>query len=130
MLKQGATIALTMAPHEEELSIPVMYKQLPGSVSPGSVIFLCDGTIRLKVLETSRDSVLCEAETGGTVVSHKGINIVGTTSKASAITREDIGHIKFGAKQGVDYIAVSFVNRASDIELAKSLISIPAKESR
>jgi pyruvate kinase len=127
ILKDGAEIKLTTA-QEDELSIPVMYKQLPESVSVGSDVLLCDGAIKLKVLETGRDYVLCKVETGGTVISHKGVNITGTTSKVSAITKEDIKHIKFGAKQNVDYIAVSFVNRAKDIEFAKSIISKTGKE--
>lgn len=129
ILRNRSTIRLTNFQDDSELSIPVMYKQLPESVSPGSTILLCDGTIKLKVLETDKKhSVLCETEVGGTVTSHKGVNIVGTTSKVSAITTEDIKHIKFGAKQNVDYIAVSFVNNSKDIALAKSIISKTGKK--
>lgn len=62
------------------------------------------------------------------VTSHKGVNITGTTKNASAITKKDMEHIRFGAKNSVDYIAVSFVNRSEDIKLAKSIISETGKE--
>lgn len=123
ILRHNAEIKLTAAGLEDELSIPVSYEKLPEAVSIGSSIMLCDGSIKLKVIKKYKDSVLCAVENGGTVSSHKGVNITGTTSKVSAITKEDIKHIKFGVSQDVDYIAVSFVNRAKDIRLAKSIIA-------
>jgi pyruvate kinase len=122
-LKEGAKVKLTNYQSDEKGTIPVIYKELIESVAIGSTILLCDGTIKLKVLEIHSDNLICKVENGGVVVSHKGVNITGLTSKVSAITEEDAKHIKFGVINNVDYIALSFVTKADDITRAKSIIA-------
>ena len=60
---------------------------------------------------------------GGTVTSHKGINLPGTRVSAPTLTDKDREDIRFGAEQGVDYVALSFVRGADDVRAAKQLIA-------
>ncbi len=73
MLHKGNLITLTVedTPGNEK-RIPVSYKQLPESVSPGSLIYLSDGFIQLRCIEISGKDVLCEVLIGGQLYSHKG----------------------------------------------------------
>lgn len=123
VLKEGAKVKLTGSASRDKETLPIMYESLAESVAAGSSILLCDGAIKLNVVDVHGDIVMCNVENGGTVISHKGVNIMGTTSKVSAITKEDIEHMRFGIGNGVDYIALSFVTKAGDIKTAKSIIS-------
>lgn len=123
VLKDGSEVKLVDHETKDGKFIPVIYDELLKSVSTDSVVLLCDGAVRLRVLEVRDGYVLCHVEIGGTLVSRKGVNITGISSKVTAITKSDMEHIRFGVRQKVDYIAVSFVNKPEDIMLAKSVIA-------
>jgi len=102
--------------------VSVSYIDLPESVSPGERILLDDGAIRLKVLSTDEDEVVCRIETSGILDEHKGVNIPGSELQLPSLTDKDIEDLYFGIEQEVDMIALSFVRKAEDVlELKKRL---------
>ncbi len=96
--------------------IPVQYAGLPQDVKKDDHILLCDGMIELKVLKTSADEIQCQITTGGNVLSHKGINVPTASISLNPITKKDLEDLAFGMKHDVDYVAMSFVKSAQNIE--------------
>jgi pyruvate kinase len=101
---------------------PTTYRALPRDVQRGDRILLDDGLLELRVLETSRDSVLCEIIEGGPLGERKGINLPGVHVSAPALSLKDRRDLRFGLELGVDAVALSFVRRARDVEAARRLV--------
>ena len=95
---------------------------LAREVEPGSRILLSDGRIELRVRATHGNDVECEVLNGGAVGEHQGINLPGTAVSIPILTEKDKLDLKFGLKQGVDAVALSFVRSADDIRTAKDLM--------
>ncbi|MDD3650820.1 pyruvate kinase [Immundisolibacter sp.] len=98
------------------------YAELAQDVQPGDRLLLNDGLIQLRVIEVRGDAVHCEVEAGGELSDHKGINKQGGGLSAGALTAKDREDIPTAAALEVDYLAVSFVRRALDIELTRELL--------
>jgi pyruvate kinase len=95
--------------------IPVLYQRLPESVRKGSKIYINDGRIELRTVEKTSDEVHCTVTTGGSVLSHKGINIPEGPIFLESVTEKDLRIVKFGLSQGVNVFGVSFIQNADDI---------------
>ena len=80
-----------------------------------ALVYLADGRIRLRVLETGDDEVRCAVEVGGRVSSHQGLNLPGAEVGLPAAGREDLAWVDFAIEHGIDLLAVSFVRRAEDL---------------
>jgi len=106
-----------------EKVVPIQYYDLYKQVRKGNVILLSDGLIELKVLRTQKPFIYCEVIRPGIIFSHKGINIPSVKIEADVITTKDKEDLKFGIKQDVDWVALSFVKSAKDILQLRSLIS-------
>ncbi len=109
--------------------IGVSYENLPTEVKSGDRILLADGMMELTVKETNEKTITCEVITGGILTSHKGINLPTGTIKAPALTKKDKEDLVFGLKHDVDYVALSFVTTANDIEQIKKIISDENKDT-
>src|SRR6185436_1449661 len=94
-------------------TIPVDW---PGvsSLREDELVYLADGSIRLRVREPEDGGVDAEVEVGGTLSSHKGMNIPGVTARSA--TDGDLGWVEFAVEHGLDLVAVSFVSAAADLE--------------
>ncbi|MBU5438437.1 pyruvate kinase [Tissierella sp. MSJ-40] len=103
--------------------VSVSYKGLPGDVKKDNTILIDDGLVEVKVLEILNDTdVKCIVLNGGTLKDHKGVNIPNVSINLPAITKKDIDDIIFGIENGIDFIAASFVRKASDVlEIRKIL---------
>jgi pyruvate kinase len=88
----------------------------------GDQILLDDGNLELRVLGVSDRRVECEVVDGGPLRSHKGMNLPGVALSTPALTEKDRHDLVFGIQHNVDYVAMSFVRRAEDVEEAKALI--------
>ncbi|MDD4583818.1 MAG: pyruvate kinase [Eubacteriales bacterium] len=100
----------------DETICSVSYKGLPKDVKPGDTILIDDGLVALEVLEVKYGSdILCTVKNSGTVKDHKGINVPSVHINLPGITQKDREDIEFGIRKGIDFIAVSFVRRASDV---------------
>jgi pyruvate kinase len=95
--------------------IPVEYKRLPESVSPGSIIFLNDGFIQLRVESVLADEVICRIIIGGPLRSHKGLNLPGVKIFADVVSETDLTFVDFALGEGIDTFGVSFAESADDI---------------
>ncbi len=93
----------------------VSYKGLAEDVVPGDTILIDDGLVGLRVEEVQGDEIICIVENSGIVKNHKGVNVPGVKINLPALTQKDISDIEFGIGQGIDYIAASFVRKASDV---------------
>ena len=115
---------LVLAPEDEARSgeIPVTYGELANDVKVGDRILINDGLLDLVVLDVNRERVTARVVHGGLLSSHKGINLPGVLVSAPSITDKDRADIEFAVAQEVDYLALSFVRRASDIEGLRRLI--------
>lgn len=96
--------------------IPTQYAHLPRDVEKGDRILIDDGYLELKVLGSGRGYVDCRVARGGTLVSHKGMNLPGVDVSAPSLTKKDIADLEFGISRGVDYVAMSFVRSANDMK--------------
>ena len=102
--------------------IPTDYRRLPAEVRPGDRVLFDDGRIQLRVLSTSGSDVTCRALEGGMVREHKGINLPGVALSAPALTDKDRADALLGARLGVDYVALSFVRRAQDVQSLRRVL--------
>jgi len=122
-LEQDKEIVLTT---EEILGdaqrISVTYEGLPEDVHVGSTILLDDGLIELRVVGISGKDIKCRIVNGGTLKSKKGVNVPGVKTSFPGITDKDKADILFGIEQGVDFIAASFVRKASDVLEIRELL--------
>jgi len=104
--------------------IPVQYQDLPRDVQIGDRVLLDDGLMELKVIDSSnKKEVLCEVIIGGVLLSRKGLNLPGTNLSLPAITKKDWSDLDFLLDQGADWVALSFVRRASEVQALKEYIA-------
>lgn len=104
-------------------AVGIDYKALPNDVKPGDLLLLNDGLIQLSIKCVKGDKIHCIVEAGGTLSNNKGINRQGGGLTAPALTDKDKDDLNFAIAQQVDYIAVSFPRDASDMHLARELIT-------
>ena len=81
----------------------------------GDTILLDDGLVRLTVLETSETEIRCRVENDGNMKNHKGVNVPGVRLNMPYMSQQDRDDLLFGAEQGFDYVAASFVRSAADV---------------
>ncbi|HET6999304.1 MAG TPA: pyruvate kinase [Solirubrobacterales bacterium] len=113
-LETGTHVTLTPREVEgDEDTIPVSWSGI-SDLREDQLVYLADGAIRLRVNDPGRDEVDCEVEVGGTLSSHKGMNIPGGAD-LPATTGVDLGWVEFAVEHGVDLLAVSFVSTADDL---------------
>ena len=123
-LRDGERIVITTDETIEgtERRISTTYDPLPRDVQPGDKILLDDGNLELRVVSTSEQEVACEILHGGTLRPNKGMNLPGVRLSTPALTEKDRRDLDFGIRQGVDYVALSFVRQAADVEEVKALV--------
>ena len=92
------------------------YKGLPGDVAVGDDLLIDDGKVALRALEVTDTDVVCTVEVGGVVSDHKGINLPGTAVSVPALSEKDEEDLRWAVRSGVDFIALSFVRSAADIQ--------------
>lgn len=106
------------------------YQSLPRDVKFGDMILIDDGKIELKVKEVRDTEVLTEVVYGGPLKSRKGINLPFTKVSAPSLTEKDLKDLEFGLKHNLDWIALSFVRKASDILALREIIDSHKSTSR
>jgi pyruvate kinase len=103
--------------------ISSQYRALADDVDAGNRILLDDGNIELIVKSVSGSDITCEVVTGGILSDHKGMNLPGVTISSPSLTESDHVDAHFALQLGVDFLGLSFVRRAADIEDLRALIS-------
>ncbi len=95
---------------------------LARSVKHGDRLLLADGSVELRVESTDGSVIDTTVVDGGEIGEHKGINAPGVALAASALTIKDVDDLAFGLSLGVDMVALSFVQSASDLAQARRLL--------
>ncbi len=122
-LEEGAKFVVTMDEcigNNERCT--VSYKGMINDVKVGDTILIDDGLVALNIEKIEGNDIFTTVQNSGVVSSRKGVNLPGVVINLPAITEKDIEDIKFGIEQGIDFIAASFVRKASDVlEIRKVL---------
>lgn len=102
--------------------ISITYSDLPNDVQVGSTILIDDGLIGLTVVDIQGTEIKTRIVNGGTIKSKKGVNVPGVAISLPGITEKDTNDIIFGIGQDIDFIAASFVRKASDVLEIRALL--------
>ncbi len=124
-LVEGQEYTLTSREVEGDETINhITYAGLPADVTAGNTILVDDGLVELEVLEVKNGTdIVCKVLNGGELGSRRGVNVPNVKIKLPGITDKDKEDIIFGAEQGYDFIAASFVRNAACIEEIKALLA-------
>ena len=124
-VKKGDEIILDYAAEHDGLTFPVQYN-LAEKVKVGEPIYIFDGKVRTTVIEITSDTAIkLRVENDGVLMSRKGINLPDTDFGGDILTPKDIADIEYGAQADIDYVALSFVQSAEDINnLRQMLVSL------
>ena len=128
MLVTGQTFVLDAARTElgDAQGVGLDYKELPQDVKAGDVLVLNDGMIVMQVQAVKGPAVHCTVTQGGELSNNKGINKKGGGLTAPALTAKDMEDIKTAMSFRADYVAVSFPQNATDMEMARQLCNVAA----
>lgn len=113
----GSTVTIT--PDEVDGTanlIPVDWPGLADALRVDDTVYLADGSIRLRVITNNGHSVECEVEVGGPLSSHKGMNLPGVEAGLDSVSADDLRWVEFAVANQLDFIAVSFVRKAEDLD--------------
>jgi pyruvate kinase len=109
----------------EKGRITVSYAALVDDIRAGARILIADGIMALEVLSVEGRVMHCRVDAGGELGSKKNVNILGVHTRLPAMSEQDMADLRFGHEQGMDYVAASFIRRASDVTaIQKYLASI------
>ena len=121
-LEQGEDFVLVPDGEDSPGEIPITYDHLATDVHEGDRILIDDGLIELIAMEVRAPKVRARVLNGGLLRAHKGLNLPGVQVSAPSITEKDALDIEFAVAQSLDYLALSFVRRAGDIEQLKGMV--------
>jgi pyruvate kinase len=117
----GSEIDLVSGNRGDETTVAVDYPGLERDVRVGDRVLLGDGAIELTVREIRGDRVRCSVEHGGPLRTRMGVNLPSRSLSLSALTPKDEQDVEIGLAMGVDYIGLSFVRAAVDVETLRAL---------
>ncbi len=123
-LQEGKPFRLDMddAPGDET-RVRMPHKEIFQAIEDGTDLLVDDGKIRLRVTASGADFAETEVVTGGVISNRKGVNVPGVVLPLSSLTEKDRSDLQFGLDQGVDYVALSFVQQPQDLADARRLIA-------
>ena len=133
ILTEGEPFTLDpgLGAHEgTDRAVGMTYPDLATDVQAGDELILGDGQIELRVVGVEGARVECRVITGGELTDHKGINRRGGGLSAKALTDKDREDVRLAASLEVDYLAVSFVRQAADVEEARALLKAAGSDAR
>ncbi|NQV82211.1 MAG: pyruvate kinase [Rhodospirillales bacterium] len=123
-LEQGNTFRLDLSDGiGDETRVSLHHPEIFQALETGTDLLLDDGNIRLRVRDCSSDFAETEIVTGGTLSDHKGVNVPTVILPLSSLTEKDREDLRYGLDLGVDWVALSFVQRPEDIAEARKLIA-------
>ncbi|MEM9433234.1 MAG: pyruvate kinase [Pseudomonadota bacterium] len=101
--------------------VQLPHTEIFAALEPGSSLLVNDGKIRLKVKDCGKEFADCEVIVGGTISNNKGVNVPDVVLPLAALSAKDRKDLEFVCELGVDWLALSFVQRAADVEEGKAL---------
>ena len=105
---------------KERVCLP--HNEIFDALEPNASLLVNDGKIRLKVKECGADFADCEVMAGGEISDRKGVNVPDVVLPLAALTEKDRADLECACKAGVDWLALSFVQRPADMEEARALV--------
>lgn len=119
----GETISFVRTGTEgDKTSIPLPHPEIFAAIAPGQDLLIDDGRVRVKVTGLGDDRIDAKVINGGVISNRKGVNLPGTMLDLSPLTVKDRADLEFGLSLGVDWVALSFVQKAADLIEARSII--------
>jgi pyruvate kinase len=129
-LVPGEEIVLTAEPTTDpEREIPFPHPEIIPDISLGDRILLDDGALECEVVAVTPPSVHCRVRVGGVLTSNKGVNLPGVKLQIPAMTEKDYGDARLALELGLEYLALSFVRRADDIQVLRDYLTQEAHTS-
>ncbi len=122
VLRTGGEITVCSEDLVSGDELPVMPAVIGQVLEPGHDVLIDDGQVRLRVDEVSQGRARCAVVVGGTVTSHKGVNLPGVPLPIPSLTRKDTADLEWALSTGVDFVALSFVRSPSDVRELRTLI--------
>ncbi len=107
----------------DETRVLLNHPEVFRALEVGTDLLLDDGKIRLRVTEFSNDHAVTEVVTGGVLSNHKGVNLPDSIIDVSPLTEKDREDLRFALDMGVDWIALSFVQRPEDVAEGRKLVA-------
>jgi len=121
-VKTGDILTLDFAAEHDGLVVPIQYNLAP-KVKVGEPLYIFDGKIRTTVSEISSDTAIkVHVENPGTLMSRKGLNLPDTDFGGDILTAKDLSDIEWGSTRDFDYVAISFIQSADDINKLRSIM--------
>jgi len=124
LLEAGNTIKITTdyshVGNKDKIS--VSYPGIVDDLKPGNTVLLDDGLVGLEVTEIKGNEIICKVINTGELGETKGVNLPGVSVGLPALSEKDIADLKFGCEQGVDFVAASFIRKASDVAEVRKVL--------
>ena len=121
-LAEGATFRLDLNDAPGDASrVQLPHPEIFEALEPGQSLLVDDGKIRLKVKECNGDHAVCEVKVGGTISNRKGVNVPDAVLGLAALSDKDRRDLEFVCRLGIDWLALSFVQRPADVMEAREL---------
>ena len=121
-VKKGDELVLAYGAEHNGNTVPVQY-DLSEKVKEGERLYIFDGKIRTTVVGLGDKSVTVRVENDGKLMSRKGINLPDTDFGGDILTEKDYRDLEYGAKTDIDYVALSFIQSAGDVEAARGFLA-------
>jgi pyruvate kinase len=122
-VESGESIRFVLKGAEGDKSaIPLPHPEIFAAVSPKDHLLIDDGRVRVRVKNPGSDFIDAEVVVGGVISDRKGVNLPGTVLDLSPLTKKDRIDLAFGLELGVDWVALSFVQKPGDMIEARSLV--------
>jgi pyruvate kinase len=122
VLHKGDQITVCAEDAATDGELPVAPAVIGDVLEPGHDVLIDDGLVRLRVDEVSKGRARCAVLVGGSITSHKGVNLPGVPLPIPSLTRKDTDDLEWALHTGVDFVALSFVRSAADVRDLRSII--------
>ncbi|MFI5001587.1 MAG: pyruvate kinase, partial [Reyranellales bacterium] len=123
-LKKGQKLRFDMSPAPATAKrVPLLHPEIFQAAKPGGLLLIDDGKVRLRIIAHDTDTIDAEVEVPGAISDRKGVNLPNLVLPLSPMTPKDRKDLDYGLSLGVDWVALSFVQRAADIAELKKLVA-------
>jgi pyruvate kinase len=121
-LVEGAAFRMDLSSTPGDITrVNLPHPEIFAALEPGTSLLVNDGKIRLHVNSCGKDFAECTVEVGGTISNRKGVNVPDVVLPVAALSEKDRGDLEFACELGVDWLALSFVQRPEDVIEARGL---------
>lgn len=123
-IEEGQTVHLVCKPDsDKDDEIPIPHAEVFSALNAGEGLLIDDGKIRLRITDLAKGAAEATVETGGTLRNKKGVNLPDTVLPIAAMTAKDRADLEAALKLGVDWIALSFVQRPEDVAELRKIVA-------